>query len=150
MRHSLGRRRYHALGIVLTLAAGLAVWFFLSTQAPAEPIVVSRTDLGGLSSGALDQAGYELSVLDATVQPKVARSQAEKLGLEHAPGKGTAVLDAIFARVATKSLGCRPACDAWIVNLDVDSCCPSIKWHVVFLNPETGEFLFAVGAENRR
>ena len=76
----LRRRKLRVTGaIVLTLAAALGAWFFLSGDtspgrdiSAAEP-VVSTDELDGFSNEELLEAGLRLTALDAGVQPDVSQ-----------------------------------------------------------------------------
>lgn len=141
MSYMLRRRRYSILAVVLVLAAGLGLWLFLSAQVspPSPPApVVSRIDLAGVDSETLTGDGFELSVLDPTVQPKTSRDQAQQVALENARPGTSGVRDAVFAHVVGRTYNC-PECNAWLFSFDV---APPLLWYVVVVDADTGEFLF--------
>lgn len=146
----LRRHKLRVAGaIVLTLAAALGAWFFLSgdtspgTDISAAEPVVSTDELDGFTNEELLEAGLRLTALDAGVQPDVSQVEAERVALAESPPLGDGVLGEAFAQVKWSAPNCRP-CNAWVFSLDVSD----LPYHDSFLalvDATTGEYLGGIG-----
>ena len=138
---------YRAFTVALVLGAAAGIWVFLTAQTSPPPPPVSTTALEGISLRDLAAGGIILSTLDPAVRPKVSRQAAEQLALDGFPS--VSLRQSIFAHVVAHNID-RPA---WIVSLNPnDLALPGppaeIEYLLVFVDAETGEFIFASAHSN--
>jgi hypothetical protein len=152
------------LGLLLLLVASLIALVAMHERQPLD-----KLPLQGVASDLLADDGLSLYPVDASVEPAFSADAAHQDAARRFGGTGS-VREIVPARVVQSSLvpvgnqvadgGAKPSVDqlAWVVNYEPKSAgAPWIGWtgegnppyqppkyHLVFLDANTGEFIFSV------